>query len=107
MWEEMRKIKMRMEEQDRKERKNKIVIRGLKMKNNETKKKVEEFIEEEFNIKDRISRVEIRGRGEECNIAIVEMRDWGTKQTVMEKKKRLTEKKVYIDHDLTREEMII
>ena len=78
-----------MEEQDRKARKNKIVIRGLKMQNSEAKKKVEEFIEEEFNIKDRISGVETRGRVEECNIAIVEMKDWRTKQTVMEKKKRL------------------
>ena len=70
-----------MKEQDRKERKNKIVIRGLKMKNSEAKKKVEEFMEEDFNIKDGISGVETRGRGEECNITIVEMKDWGTKQT--------------------------
>ena len=70
-----------MKEQDRKERKIKIVIRGLKMKNSEAKKKVEEFMEEDFNIKDGISGVETRGRGEECNITIVEMKDWGTKQT--------------------------
>ena len=51
------------------------------MKNSEAKKKVEEFMEEDFNIKDGISGVETRGRGEECNITIVEMKDWGTKQT--------------------------
>ena len=76
----MRRIKRRMEEQDRKERKNKIVIRGLKMKNSEAKKKVEEFMEEEFNIKEGISGIETRGRGKEYNIAIVEMKDWETKQ---------------------------
>ena len=73
------------------------------MKNSEAKKKVEEFMEEEFNIKKGISGVQTRARKKECNITIVGMKDWETKQTVMEKK-RLAGKRVYINHDLTGEE---
>lgn len=34
---------------------------------------------------------------------IEKMKDWKTKQSVMQKKKKLEEKRIYIDHDLTEE----
>lgn len=73
-----------------KERKNKIVIRGLKVRNSETKRKVDEFMEEEFGIKGRVCNKGMeKGRKEVSNQTIVEMRDWETKETVMRKKKKL------------------
>ncbi|KAK1137397.1 hypothetical protein K0M31_001908 [Melipona bicolor] len=99
MWGEMRRIKRRLEEQE-KERKNKIVIRGLKVRNSETKRKVEE----EFEIKGEVCTVETRGRKEVSNQTIVEMKDWETKQTVMQKKKKLGGKSIYLDQDLTEKE---
>ena len=47
--------------------------------------------------------VETKGRGEESDLIIVEMKDWETKQSAMQKKKKLGEKRIYIDHDLTEE----
>ncbi|KAK1120219.1 hypothetical protein K0M31_012586 [Melipona bicolor] len=91
----MRRIKRRLKEQERKERKNKIVIRGLKVRNSEAKRKVEEFMEEKFGIKGGVCTVETRGRGEVSNLIIVEMKVWETKQTVMQKKRKLGRKSIF------------
>lgn len=59
---EIGRIERKMDEQERKERKNKIVIRGLRVRNKKAKGKMEKFMEKEFEVVREINTVETRGR---------------------------------------------
>lgn len=59
------------------------------------------FLEREFNATGKVKEVKILGR-ERKEIAVVELRDWKSKQEVMSIKKHLRRDKIFIDHDLSR-----
>lgn len=101
---EMDVIKRKLERQERKERKNNIVIRGLKYKKAEAKEEIEKFIEDKFKISNGVKTVEAIGRDQESKVTIVQLVDWETKQKIMTGKSRNRLEEVYIDHDLTGEE---
>lgn len=96
----MGRIKRKMDEQERKVRKNKIVIRALRYETRRRKWRNSW----RRNLKLQGDKHNTKDRGEESDFIIVEMKDWETKQSVMQKKKKLGEKRIYIDHDLTEEE---
>jgi len=61
------------------------------------------FLEEEFDVKERIKEVQIaREKGRE--MVIIQMDSWEKKQEIMRRNKKLRSKKIYINNDLTQEE---
>lgn len=104
---EMRKVRRELEEREKRERRNNIIIKGLKLKKKEAKETIEQFFRNELGSKANIMAVKTKGMGEEVSTAIVEMKDWEAKQEVMKKKWRLGKQKIYIDHDLTEEERYV
>ncbi|XP_017879159.1 trichohyalin-like, partial [Ceratina calcarata] len=103
-WNEVKRIHRKLEERERREKKNKIVIRGLEVPKREAKEKTRQFLMEEFGVKEGIVGIEIIGGGEIAKVSIVEMENWEAKQEVMKKKGKLRGKRIYIDHDMTQEE---
>lgn len=65
-------------------------------------------MEKEFGIKEEVGKIDIgtrKGLGKNRReIVVVELKDWETKQRIMSVKSKLGERKIYIEHDLTREE---
>lgn len=61
------------------------------------------FIEKEFGIADGIESIEIIGKKRK-DIAVVKLRNWETKAKGMREKRKLEKRRIYIEHDMTREE---
>lgn len=102
---EVRRLKRTIEVNERKGRKNNIVIRGLGTtdKAGNIKDVARKWLEQKFEIKDKIKLVHTAGfEGKE--ITIVELDEWKTKEKIMKEKSKLRGEKIYIDHDMTREE---
>lgn len=113
-WEEEKKIlveridkmEKRMETEERRKRRNNIMITGcswVARSKQELKEEVENFM------KKNITEVRVK----ECQIIdrermIIEMESWGEKEKIMKEKKTLKQKagmaKVFIDNDLTQQE---
>lgn len=104
MQKEVKGLKKKMELQERKEKRNNILIRGLNYNRVEAKKKVEELLEQKFGIKGGIKEMELKGRGQEIKVVEVKLESWEIKQEIMSRKGKLDLGKVFIDHDLTEEE---
>lgn len=64
-------------------------------------------MEKEFGIKG-VGKIDIGARKglkkSRRKIVVMELKDWETKQRIMSVKSKLGERKIYIEHDLTREE---
>lgn len=103
VWKEVRKIKKKIVEQEKKERKNNIIIKGLRTGKENVREKVETFLKEELEVTGGIKKTELRGT-QNSNVALVELENWEKKQEVMSKKSRLDTKRIYIEYDLTYEE---
>jgi hypothetical protein len=88
-----------MERNERKERRNNIVIKGKKFSHRE---EIRDFIEKNLQIKIEMMEV-IEQRNEAINIVRMSRTD---KIAVMKNKKRLkeTNRKIFIDDDMTRQE---
>lgn len=63
-----------------------------------------EFLKNEFGLKEEGVGKIIIVRKSKKEIALVELKYWETKQKIMREKSKLGERKIYIDHDLTKEE---
>ena len=92
-----------MEDQEKKERRNNIIIRALNTNGKEVKETVEKWIEEqlEYNCKVDWARVM---EGRDNGLIIARMKDEGQKKEIMKKKSRLAGKRIFIDNDLTKGE---
>ncbi|XP_015440282.1 PREDICTED: uncharacterized protein LOC107195036 [Dufourea novaeangliae] len=77
---EIRVINKKLEKQERVERKNNIVIKGLKTKMTEAKEKVKEFLEKKFSVKKGVERIETKGREQDVSIVIVHLESLEIKQ---------------------------
>lgn len=100
---ELMEIKRRLQEKEKQERRNNIVIKGLEKKEKSLEEIARAFLEKEFGIKEGIGKIDILGKSRR-EIVVVELKDWETKQRIMSAKSKLGERKIYIEHDLTREE---
>lgn len=100
---EVRKLKRIIEDKERKERKNNIVIRGLKNEKGDARETGKEFLEKEFRMRGKIKHIRTEGK-EKREVLIVEMEDWQAKENIMTAKSRLRGRNIFIDHDLTKEE---
>lgn len=100
---ELMEIKRRLQKKEKRDRRNNIVIKGLENKEKSIEKMAREFLEKEFGIKEGVGKIDTVGKGKR-ELAVVELKDWETKQKIMREKSKLGERKIYIDHDLTKEE---
>jgi len=92
-----------MEDRERRERKNNLVIKGLKGKAKKNLiENAEKFIEEEFEVKEGVKEMQISGEGRE--VVIIRMDSWERKEKIMRRKKKLGSREIYIDNDLIQEE---
>lgn len=103
--EEIKKMKRVIEEKERKERKNKIVIRGLRRSKgvNDLGNEAMKILEMEFGVKEKVKEINVVG-SEGREVIIAEMVRWEDKEGIMKRKEKLVGSGIYIDHDLTREE---
>lgn len=71
---------------EKKERRNKFVIRGLQKEENVSLKEIADvFLEKKFGVKDEVKKMQISGRvGKE--VIIVEMNFWESKENIMKEK---------------------
>jgi len=90
-----------MEDREKKERRNNLVIKGLKRKRKKNLIKIaQKFLEEEFEIKEGVKEKQIAG-GEGREVVIIQVDSWEKKEEIMRRKKKLGSRKIYIDNDLT------
>ncbi|CAL1680915.1 unnamed protein product [Lasius platythorax] len=100
--EEVKKIKKAMEDRERKERRNNLIITELKKEKKNIYETTREFLEE-FGVIEGVKRIQAVGK-EGREMIIVEMSSREEKEGIMKVKKKLGSRRVYIDHDLTMEE---
>lgn len=86
--EEVRKMKKAMEDRERKERRNNLIIKGLNKGKKNIYETTREFLEKEFGITG-VKRIQV-GK-EERELIIVEMNSWEEKEGIMKLKKKLGE----------------
>src|SRR5580765_2951986 len=99
----IRKLKKAMEDRERKERRNNLIIKGLEKEKKNIYETTREFLKKEFGVTDGVKRLQAVGK-EGKEMIIVEMNSWEEKEEIMKEKKKLGSRRVYIDHDLTMEE---
>lgn len=101
---DLTEIKRRLREKEKWERRNNIVIKGLEKKEKGMEEIAIEFLKNEFGLKEEgVGKIIIVGKSKK-EIALVELKEWEAKQKIMREKSKLGERKIYIDHDLTKEE---
>ena len=87
---------------EKKERKNNIVIKGLVVRSNAIKSEITEFMRKDLEVEVRVEDAFEVGR--ETKLVVVKMGSWEDKKKVLMNKKKLGVRRVYIEHDLTRNE---
>jgi len=99
----MKRFERMMEDRERRERKNNVVIKGLKGKEKKNlMESAQKIVEEEFEEKEGVKDMQITG-GEGREI-IIRIDNWERKEEVMRRNKELGSRKIYIDNDLSQEE---
>ena len=101
---EIQLLRKRIEGQDRKNRGNNIVVRGLQFKENKPKEAIGELLEKELHIHCPIKAVSIIKAKEKAPIIIAELENYTDKERIMKNKNKLKGKEIYIDNDSTKEE---
>lgn len=111
MWEgekqELEKRIAALEEQgekiEKRQRKNNIIVKGVKTSDSNVREDLEKFFEKELQVKIRLIRA-FKIKSTKLETVVAEVESWEKKQEIMNRKVRLGEKKIYIDNDLTIEE---
>lgn len=101
--EEVEAMRRLIEKQERRDRKNNVVVRGLRVNKEGTKEQIERFFREEMDAKSEVVWAkEVGSQWKE--VIIAGLRNWEEKQEVMRNKYKLRGSKVFVNHDLTRAE---
>lgn len=99
---EIGRLEQMKQRQIRAEKKNNIVVKGLKGTENELKMETGKMLEEKFGVKIDTKDVWVSGR--EKKVAVIKLKQWEVKEKIMRNKNKLANTEIYIDHDLTVEE---
>jgi acetyl-CoA carboxylase carboxyltransferase component len=100
----MEMIKEKMEQREKKERKNNVIITGIGAISGNVERGVEEWLEREIGVKVNVKEA-FKINKDKMMLAKIE--NWEQKKNIMLSKSKLKEKKserMYIDDDLTKEE---
>lgn len=96
---EIDRIKRLVREKEKEERKNNIVIKGIKKEGWITKEWVEKFIKEKIDVEVKVNKCR-----KSNNVLIITLEEEIKKREVMRAKNRLKGEKIFIENDLTWEE---
>lgn len=102
-WEELRRLKKIMEDQEKRSKRNNLIMIGLETEGKGVKETAIRFLEERFKIGKKVKSVWKTGPRER-EIAVVEMENWDDKQYIFKNKNQLKGTNTFIEHDLTKEE---
>lgn len=91
------------EKKEREERRNNIIIKGMKWERENLKQEVTEFLEDNLKVKVKIGKIRKIRQYEGRNLVMAELESWEQKREIMNKKKEL-KKGIIIEDDLTRRE---
>lgn len=95
-----------LEAQDKFNRKKNIIIKGLDPKSNDIRKEVDMFLSKEFNLNGVVSDAKTIGLRKQ--IVYATLTDFEAQLEILKDKRRvLTNKKIYVDSELTRAERSI
>jgi hypothetical protein len=100
----MEMIEEKMEQREKKERKNNVIITGIGAISGNVERGVEEWLEREIGVKVNVKEA-FKINKDKMMLAKIE--NWEQKKNIMLSKSKLKEKKgerMYIDDDLTKEE---
>lgn len=99
-------LEERMENEEKRKRKNNIVIKGLQIRGENEISEVESFLKEKLQVCAKVIRTQIiNTKRNNEKIIIAEVEAWTKKQEIMRQKSILRNTRVYIDNDLTAEEL--
>jgi hypothetical protein len=100
----MKMIEEKMEQREKKERKNNVIITGIGAKSGNIERGMEEWLERELGVKVNVKE-EFKINKDKMMLAKIE--SWEQKKNILLNKSKLKEKedeRMYIDDDLTQEE---
>jgi hypothetical protein len=100
----MEMIEGKMEQREKKERKNNVIITGIGAISGNVERGVEEWLEREIGVKVNVKEA---FKINEDRMMLAKIENWEQKKNIMLSKSKLKEKKgerMYIDDDLTKEE---
>ncbi|XP_046142174.1 golgin subfamily A member 6-like protein 6 [Osmia bicornis bicornis] len=101
--EKLSELEKKWERKEREERRNNIIIRGMKVRKEEMKEKAEEIVRL-TGVKDAIEEVKEVGsieRGKEVRMMLIKIKSSELKRRIMENKKALKGREERIEDDLT------
>lgn len=96
-------LEERLEIKERKERKQNIIIKGLKMEKESLAENIENFITKELRVECEIR--EAYKIGVNKDIIVAKTQTWEEKIQIMKAKNKLGERKIYIENDMTKGEL--
>lgn len=94
---------MKLDEREKQERRNNIIIRWMEKEEKNLREMIKTFLEKDFKLTVGVEEINILGGGGK-EIALVKLKDWEEKSKLMKEKGKLGRRKIFIDHDLTKEE---
>ena len=102
--ERLRIVEKYVENAEKLERKNSIVIKGGKIQGNETStdQYVEQLIKEKIGVQAKIQAARVVN--EKNNIIVAKVESWDRKRTIMKQKSKLKGIEIFLDDDYTKKE---
>lgn len=99
--ENVQKLEERLEIIERREKKHNIVIKGINAQEMKGKDKVEEFLNRKIEVNVKITNVQTIN----AKMIVAKIETWKDKMDLMKNKNKLKGTKIFIDNDLTKEEL--
>lgn len=104
--EEIKTLKTRVENQERNNKRNNIVMKGKNFDEKNLKQEIKTFLQEEIDVNTDIEDAYKVGKQEPKPI-IIKFKSFDGKMEVLQQKKKLLQQQIYLDSDLTLEEQKI
>lgn len=96
-------LEKRIEWQDKKQRNNNIVIKGINDEQIDNKR-IEKFLKDTLEVETHVKSIQLINTKYGKKIVIAEIKEPNDKIDIMNNKNKLKGQKIYIDHDYTKEE---
>lgn len=108
IYREVQDLKTRLEKQEKDNKRNNIIIKGLEIKNPKMAgTEVENFIQNSLQVSVKVRNAFTIGKQEEKKVTVAEISTFTEKLAIMKNKARLKGNNIYIEDDLTKEEQQI
>ncbi|KAK9680525.1 hypothetical protein QE152_g39038 [Popillia japonica] len=106
MMERITNLESRLDRQEKKEKKNNIIVKGIEIGNSTNiPETVRNVITKELKVEPNI--VEAHRLGRRSTMILVKLNSFENKLTILKNKHKLTNKSIYIDNDYTKQERYV